>query len=260
MARNTSYALVTGAATGMGVEYASQLAARGYNLLLVDINPAVEQVACQVAECFGITAKTRLMDLGTLDAAEDLYNYCHQEDIPVEVLINNAGVYHDKDIVDDTVAFTRTILHLHVTTPAMLCRLFGKDMRRRGKGYILNVSSITKRIAVQRLGTYGSTKAFLSAFTRSLHIELKDYGVRVLAVHPGAVDTGLYSIPRWLTKAGLALGVIVTPRYLVQRALNALFAGRASVTVPWLWSKLLLLGVALIPTALLRLIRKTKLF
>ena len=260
MARNTSYALVTGAATGMGVEYASQLAARGYNLLLVDINPAVEQVACQVAECFGFTAKTRLMDLGTLDAAEDLYNYCHQEDIPVEVLINNAGVYHDKDIVDDTVAFTRTILHLHVTTPAMLCRLFGEDMRRRGKGYILNVSSITKRIAVQRLGTYGSTKAFLSAFTRSLHIELKDYGVRVLAVHPGAVDTGLYSIPRWLTKAGLALGVIVTPRYLVQRALNALFAGRASVTVPWLWSKLLLLGVALIPTALLRLIRKTKLF
>ena len=244
----------------MGVEYSRQLAARGYGLLLVDINPVVEQVARQVTEQYGVQVRTHLMDLGTPDAAEELYGFCHQENLPVEVLINNAGVYHDTDILNDSVAFTRTILHLHVTTPAMLCRLFGEDMRQRGKGYILNVSSITAHIAVQRLGTYGSTKAFLSAFTRSLHIELKDYGVRVLAVHPGAVDTGLYSIPRWLTKAGLATGFIVTPRYLVRRALGALFAGCPSVTVPWLWSKLLLLVVGCIPTVILRLIRKTKLF
>lgn len=260
MERNTSYALVTGAATGMGAEYARRLAARGYNLLLVDINPAVEQVARNVAEQYGVQVRVRMADLGLPDSADDLYGFCHEEDILVEVLINNAGVYHDSDIVDDSVAFTRTILHLHVTTPALLCRLFGEDMRQRGKGYILNVSSITAHIAVQRLGTYGSTKAFLSAFTRSLHVEMKDYGVRVLAVHPGAVDTGLFTIPRWLTKAGLATGVIVTPGYLVRRALNALFAGRASVTVPWLWSKLLLLVVALVPTVVLRIIRKTKLF
>ena len=89
---------------------------------------------------------------------------------------------------------------------------------------------------------------------------MKAYGVNVLAVHPGAVDTGLFSIPRWVTKAGLALGIIVTPQYLVKRALHALFAGRSSITVPWLWSKLLLVLIALLPTALLRLIRKMKIF
>ena len=256
----TSYALVTGAATGMGAEYASRLARRGYNLLLVDINPAVEQVAGQTATQFGIQARTLLMDLGTPDAADRLYRFCHQENIPVEVLINNAGVYHDSDIIDDSLDFNRTILHLHVTTPALLCRLFGEDMKKQRKGYILNMSSITARIAGQRLGTYGSTKAFLSAFSRALHVELYGYGVRVLAVHPGAVDTGLFAIPRWLTRIGLALGIIVTPQYLVRRALRALFAGRASITVPWLWSKLLLIIIALIPTPLLRLIRRLHIF
>ena len=260
MVGQSSYALVTGAATGMGVEYARQLAKRGYNLILVDINPKVQQVAEEVSSRYSVQARTIIMNLSTEQAADELYQRCKQEGLPVEVLINNAGVYHDSDILDDSVEFNRTILTLHVLTPAMLCRLFGEDMRQRGKGYILNVSSITKRIAIQRLGTYGSTKAFLSAFTRSLHIEMKDYGVNVLAVHPGAVDTGLFSIPQWVTKAGLALGIIVTPRYLVRRALHALFAGCASVTVPWLWSKLLLLFIALLPTSLLRLIRKLKLF
>lgn len=260
MTRQPCYALVTGAATGMGVEYARQLAERGYNLILVDINPKAEKVAKDVSAQYGVQARTVIMDLGTGHAADELYERCRKDNLTVEVLINNAGLYHDSDILDDTVDFNRTILNLHVVTPAMLCRLFGEDMRRRGRGYILNVSSITAHIAVQRLGTYGSTKAFLSAFSRSFHIEMKGYGVCVLAVHPGAVDTGLYSIPKWMTRAGLALGMVVTPRYLVRRALHALFAGRASVTVPWLWSKLLLLGVALIPTCLLRLIRKLNLF
>ena len=244
----------------MGAEYAHQLAGRGYNLLLVDINPQVQNVAQLVSAQYQVQAQSLIMDLGTHDAADNLYLFCHEHNIPVEILINNAGLYHDSDIMDDTVDFNRTILNLHVVTPAMLCRLFGEDMRRRGRGYILNVSSITAHIAVQRLGTYGSTKAFLSAFSRSFHIEMKGYGVHVTAVHPGAVDTGLYSIPKWMTRAGLALGMVVTPRYLVRRALGALFAGRAAVTVPWLWSKLLLLGVALIPTCLLRLIRKLNLF
>lgn len=255
-----SYALVTGAATGMGVEYARQLAKRGYNLILVDINPRVEQTAQQVQTQYNVFTRSIVMDLGTADAADTLYQQCRQENLPVEVLINNAGLYHDSDILDDSVEFNRTILTLHVLTPAMLCRLFGEDMRQQGKGYILNVSSITAHIFIQRLGTYGSTKAFLSAFTRSLHIEMKAYGVNVLAVHPGAVDTGLFSIPRWVTKAGLALGIIITPQYLVKRALHALFAGRSSITVPWLWSKLLLILIALIPTAILRLIRKMKIF
>ena len=254
------FALITGAATGMGTEYARQLAAKGYNLILADINPAVQTVADTIAQQYGVTVHTQIMDLGTPDAAEELFQYCKTNNLTVEVLVNNAGVYHDRDILDDSLAFNTLILHLHVTTPALLCRLFAEEMKKRKKGYILNVSSITAHMPIQRLGTYASTKAFLSHFSRSLHIELKEYGIAVLSVHPGAVDTGLYSIPSWLTKIGLSLGVVVSPRYLVRRALRALFNGRAAITVPWLWSKVTILLVCLLPTGLLCLIRRLRLF
>lgn len=256
----STFALITGAAHGMGAEYARQLARRGYDLLLVDIQTDVNTLAQELAAQYKVEVHPHVMNLGREQAADELYQLCRQNSWQVEVLINNAGVYHDADIMTDTVAFNRTILALHITTPAMLCRLFGEDMKQRRKGYILNMCSITADMPIQRLGTYGSTKAFLSAYSRSLHIEMKDYGVYVLAVHPGAVDTGLFTIPRWLTRIGLTLGVIITPRYLVKRALGALFVGRQSITVPWLWGHVTILLVKVLPTGVLRLIRKLKIF
>ena len=197
-----------------------------------------------------------VMDLSRQSSARELYEYTRAEEIEIEVLVNNAGVYHDIDILDDSEAFTSLILNLHMYTPAMLCYLFGQEMRERKHGYILNVCSVTSKIVAQRLGTYASTKSFLSAFTRSLHIELKPYGVYVTDVSPGAVDTGLFSIPQWVTKAGKCLGIIASPQMLVRRALRALFHGRSKVTVPAVFWHILTFIILLIPTCVLRLIRR----
>ena len=197
-----------------------------------------------------------VMDLSRQSSARELYEYTRAEEIEIEVLVNNAGVYHDIDILDDSEAFTSLILNLHMYTPAMLCYLFGQEMRERKHGYILNVCSVTSKIVAQRLGTYASTKSFLSAFTRSLHIELKPYGVYVTDVSPGAVDTGLFSIPQWVTKAGKCLGIIASPQMLVRRALRALFHGRSKVTVPAVFWHILTFIILLIPTCILRLIRR----
>ena len=250
------FALVTGASSGIGYEYARQLAEKGYPLIMVSNEEKITDCAKQLSETFGVTAHGLVRNLGVADAARELFDYCRQQGWEVEVLVNNAGVYHDKDILDDSEAFTQLIMQLHMTTPAMLCYLFGQEMVARGKGYILNMCSITANIAGQRLGTYGSTKAFLASFTRALHIELKQKGVRVTAVHPGAVDTGLYSIPAWVMKGGRALGIVVSPQYLAKRGLRAMFHGRSKITVPFVYSKILLLLIALAPTCLLRLIRR----
>jgi len=255
------YALVTGASSGMGYCYAKALAGRGYNLLIVSNEQAIYGKAREIQSIYpNLQIRALQIDLGTATAAKELYEYCQQEHIEVEVLINNAGVYHDRDFLADSAAFNELILHLHVVTPAMLAYYFGQDMVNKGKGYILNMSSITDRIAIQRMGTYGATKAFLSAHTRSLHIELKNRGVYVTTVRPGAVDTGLYSIRSTATKVGKALGYIVTPEHLVNRALRGLFRGRAMVSVPYIWNVILLTGVAFVSTPLLRIIRKAKLF
>lgn len=254
------FALVTGASSGMGLEFARQLAQRGYNLLIVSNVPEIHEAAKELSaishQLSDIEIIPLQMDLGQQSSARELYEYTRVHEIEVEVLVNNAGVYHDRDILDDSEAFTSLIMNLHMYTPAMLCYLFGQDMRERRHGYILNVCSVTSKMAAQRLGTYGGTKAFLSHFTRALHIELRKYGVHVTDVSPGAVDTGLYSIKPALTKAGKCLGIIVSPQTLVRRALRALFRGRAKTTIPTVFWRVLCFIILLIPTCLLRLIRR----
>lgn len=253
------FALVTGASSGMGLEFARQLAAKGFNLLIVSNEEAIHERAKEIAQVptnAGIEVIPLVMDLSLQSSARELYEYTHAQEIEIEVLVNNAGVYHDKDILDDSEAFTSLILNLHMYTPAMLCYLFGQDMKARRKGYILNVCSVTSKIAAQRLGTYGSTKAFLCSFTRALHIELHKYGVYVTDVSPGAVDTGLYSIKPVYTKIGKCLGIIASPQMLVRRALRALFRGRAKTTIPTVFWWILCFIILLIPTCVLRLIRR----
>jgi short-subunit dehydrogenase len=261
--KSHSFALVTGASSGIGLAFARELAKRGYNLLIVSNEEAIlaraeelKKPTTALPEGEEIEIIPLVMDLSKQTAARELYEYTRTHGIEIEVLVNNAGVYHDKDILDDSEAFTELIMNLHMHTPAMLCYLFGKEMRERRHGYILNVCSVTSMIVAQRLGTYASTKCFLSAFTRSLHIELKPYGVYVTDVSPGAVDTGLFSIPKWVTKAGKALGIIASPKMLVRRALRALFHGRSKTTIPTVFWQVLCFIILLIPTWMLRLIRR----
>lgn len=254
---NTHFSIVTGASSGMGVEFARQLAARGYNLLIVSNEEAIHARAKELKEAYpALQIIGLVLDLGQQSSARELYEYTRTNGIEVEVLVNNAGVYHDRDILDDSEGFTSLIMNLHMYTPAMLCYLFGRDMRERHKGYILNVCSVTSKMAAQRLGTYGGTKAFLAHFTRALHVELKPYGVYVTNVSPGAVDTGLYNIKPIFTKIGKCLGIIVSPKTLARRGLRALFHGRSKTTVPTVFWQVLCFIILLIPTCLLRLIRR----
>ena len=254
------YAIITGASSGCGYEYARVMASKGYDLLIVSNEDAIHDKADLLRQEYPVKVISLVRNLGVQEAAKELYDYCHTNGIEVEVLINNAGVYHDRDFLDDTEGFNQLILNLHMHTPAMLMYYFGQDMVARGKGYMLNMCSITADIAVQRLGSYGATKAFLQNFTRSLHIELKTKGVCVTNVTPGAINTGLYNIRPWLTKMGLILGYIVEPDYLARRGVKAMLKGRAKVSIPGVWNAILLFLVALIPTGLLRLIRKWGIF
>lgn len=255
-----SYALVTGASSGIGYQYAREMARRGYNLVIVsNEDEALKEKAEIIRSEFGVRVEAITQDLGSHDSARLLYDRCKQEGLTVEVLINNAGVYHDRDFLKDSEVFNNLILMLHVVTPAMLEYYFGQDMVARGRGYILNMSSITSDIAVQRLATYSATKAFLKNFSRCTHIELKGLGVNVCCVRPGAVATGLYNMKPSAVKTGLILGYIITPEKLARKGVNAMFRGRAQIT-PGFSSKLLVFLVKLLPTCVLRLVRKLNIF
>ncbi len=260
MTTTQPYAIVTGASSGIGYQYARVLAKKGYNLLIIsNIENELEEKRKQLEQDFPVEVKALTRDLGIPEAAKELYDWCKIQNIEVEVLINNAGVYHDRDFLADSEAFNEMIINLHAFTPAMLCYFFGQDMVERHKGYILNMSSVTSEIAVQRLATYSATKAFLKNFSRALHIELFHKGVYVTAVRPGAVNTGLYNISNRATKIGMIIGYITTPEKLARRGIRALFNKRAQVT-PGFLNHVLIFLVSLLPTGLLRLIRRWHIF
>lgn len=254
------YALVTGASSGIGFQYARVLARQSYHLIIVSNEEAIHTRADELRQEFpGVDVIALVRDLSKEEAAKELFSYCCEHHLQVEMLVNNAGVYHDRDFCDDSEGFNSLILKLHMYTPAMLCYFFGKQMAERGKGYIINMGSVTHAMAAQRLATYGSTKSFLHHFSRALHIELKSKGVRVTTVSPGAVDTGLYNIKSTFTKIGKALGLIVSPEYLAKRGVWAVKHGCNRVTVPAVW--VLIAGLVwLLPTCVLQLIRRLRIF
>lgn len=254
------YALVTGASSGIGYAYARVIAERGYDLLIVsNVEAETEEKRAILEKDFpGIKVRALVKDLGKEDAAKEVYDWCKQENIEVELLINNAGVYHDRDFLDDTPEFTSLILNLHVYTPTLMTYYFAKDMVERKKGYVLNMSSVTSNYGFQRMSTYSTTKGFIRLFSRATHIELKEKGVYVTCVRPGAVATPLYNLNEKALKTGLALGFIITPEKLARKGIKALFKGKHEIT-PGLAAKMLKC-VAFIPVCVMRLIRKMKLF
>ena len=224
-------ALITGGSSGMGLEFARGLAARGYDLLLVSNK---EEDLATAASCIGseypVKVSTRFQDLARPQAADELHSWCGEEGIVPDVLVNDAGFFFFKELQVDDLDRVQAMLDLHITTVTRLCLLFGQDMKERQSGHILNVSSMAARIPAPGITIYSATKAYLRSFGRSLSYELEPYGVKMTTVCPAAIATPLYRLDPKRMKLGVRIGLIRTPEWLVKRALKALFRGRRIVS------------------------------
>lgn len=226
-----SWALITGAASGMGRVYASRLAAMGYNLVLVDINAAgLEETESIVRADSGEVKVLRVVqDLSQIDAADMVFARTEAEGCEVEVLVNNAGIMYCQGIAETSERTLRLIMMVHTYTPLMLCRKYVGQMKERGCGYILNISSLAECMNWPGIGMYGSTKRFVKDYSRELRIECQKTGVSVTNAFFGAVDTPLIPLKDSLRKLARALAVMITPEKAVDRALNATFKRRRGV-------------------------------
>lgn len=252
-------ALITGGSSGMGLEYARQLAAKGHDLLLVsNQQEELTKAAEQLSQTYGVDVISRYQDLAVETAAEELFSFCREENLQIDILINNAGMFFFEELSNDNEAKALTMMRLQIYTPTRLCVLFGEEMKKRKSGYILNMSSMAAKLPCPGITVYSATKAYLKSFGKSLYFEMRPYGVGVTTVCPAAIATPLYKLKPSLLKLGVKVGLIGTPQWLVRRALRRMFKKRR-VVKPGLMNYYLPPLIAILPKWLVdRLWKKYK--
>jgi uncharacterized protein len=175
------------------------------------------------------------------------------------VLVNNAGIFFFGEVVKTSPVKAEQMILLHITTPSLLCALFGRDMKQRRSGHILNISSLATFMPYPGIAFYSATKRFLKSFSRSLRTEMNDYHVNVTCICPGAVSTRLYELGEAEHKRALRTGIMMHADKLAYLAVNAMFRRRSSL-IPGFINRVFLVFIYLVPHSLILLIRRRSKF
>lgn len=223
-------ALVTGASSGIGAIYAERLAEQGYDVILVARNQdRLNALATRLTNTTGRNFEVVAADLGAtadLRRVEEIL----RSDASITMLVNNAGVGATASLLNSDVDQMDAMITLNVTSLMRLTKAAAPGFVARGGGTIINISSIAAVSPELLNGVYGGTKAFVLAFSQSLHHELAAKGVRVQAVLPGAIRTEFWDIAGHPVE-NLPQSIVMSADDLVDAALAGLDQGELA-TVP----------------------------
>jgi short-subunit dehydrogenase len=223
-------ALITGASSGIGAVYADRLARRGYDLILVARNAErLKELATRLTDETGRSVETIAADLtdkADLARVEEVL----RTDSSITLLLNNAGVGATAPLLSSDIGKMEAMVELNVVSPMRLTYAVAPAFVARGGGTIINIASIVAIAPEVLNGVYGGSKAFVLAFSQSLHHELGDKGIRIQAVLPGATATDFWD------KAGIPVDnlpgtIVMSAADMVDAALSGLDQGEL-VTIP----------------------------
>lgn len=187
-----TYTLITGGSMGIGLELARLFAADGHNLILVARTEAdLEKVKAELGQQVEVITISK--DLFDPDAAYELYEEVQELGLQVNILVNDAGQGQYGLFKDNDIQRELDIVQLNISSLLVLTKLFLPDMIARGDGRILNLSSIASKTPGPWQAVYHGTKAFVQSFTEALRSELKDDGIVVTALLPGATNTDFFN-------------------------------------------------------------------
>lgn len=223
-------ALVTGANRGIGRAFVNEFAHMGLDCVLVGRNEeALLEVAESLKTQYGVNAWVFTQDLSVPNAAQNVYDFCKEQDIQVDILVNNAGMLIFNQFETLSKVEVESILNLHVSCTTVLTYLFGKEMVKRQKGFIINMSSASAWMTFPGTHLYNSTKRCIRDFSRSIFYEFKRSNVGVTVVCPSGVDTNFFPLSQKLRKLGVGLGLLIKPERLVKIAIRDSFTFKKQV-------------------------------
>jgi short-subunit dehydrogenase len=193
-------AVVTGASTGIGYELAKCCAENGFDLVVAADEPEINKAA-EEFRALGVEVSAVEADLATIEGNDKLY--AATKGRPVDALLANAGRGLGKGFLDQNFDDVRHVVDTNITGTIYLLQKVGRDMKARGQGRILITGSIAGFMPGTYQAVYNGTKAFLDSFSFALRAELKDTGVTVTCLMPGATETEFFERADMLdTKVG----------------------------------------------------------
>ncbi len=188
-------ALVTGASSGLGAEFARQFAARGANLVLVARRRGrLEALARDLENTHRITVNVFTHDLGSSDGVRDLLGDLETHGIAVDSLVNNAGFGITAPFVDTEPNRLGEMLSLNIVALTELTRSLLPQLLTAGRGVLVNVASAAAYQPTPGMAAYGATKAYVLSLTEAIAEEVRESGLRVLALSPGPTSTEFFAV------------------------------------------------------------------
>ncbi len=229
------YALITGGSSGIGEEFARQLARRGWSLILVARSQErLERLRAELMEAHPeIDIRCEALDLAVPGAPVELFGRTQAAGLPITLLINNAGfgafgefgsmdLKRQREMLDLNIAALMELSHLYLQP------MYGQTEAQRKHGGIVNIASVAGFVPLPYSAVYAATKAFVVSFSHALAEEARHRGVRVMVVNPGSTETRFFEVagkspfshPMRMQTAGQVVG----------ESLRALDRGRSSIT------------------------------
>lgn len=247
------WALVTGASSGFGVQFAQLLAQRRANLVLVARRTEpMDALAKELRHRHAVQVVVEGMDLSRTGAAADLKSRLDTRGIPVDVLVNNAGYGLYGAFLDQPLGKITDMLQLNMITVTELTHIFARDMVQRRSGHILLTASLLGYQAVPGFAAYAATKAYVLLLGEALHQELKPHGVSVTALCPGSSETSFGAVAGQKFSFLLRL-MTVEPQRVAMAGVEAMLRRRATV-VPGFLNKATVFFDRLMPRPMQRMI------
>jgi hypothetical protein len=190
------YALITGASSGIGAEFARQLAARGWSLILVARSQdRLEKLRSELMSAhMGIDVLAIPLDLTASYAPAELFQRTQGAHLDVELLINNAGFGAFGEFTSIDRQRQRRMIDLNIVALVELAHLYLQPMTARHRGGVINIASVAGFAPLPYTALYAATKAFVLSFSQALYEEARQQGVHVLVVNPGSTATNFFQV------------------------------------------------------------------
>lgn len=220
-------ALITGASSGIGTAFAHELAGQGADLILVARSAdKLHTLAGEITATHGVRVDVLPIDLARAGAGADLAGQVAALGRTVDVLVNNAGFATHGDVADADPARLLEQIQLNCAAVVDLTARFLPGMTARRHGTVINVASTAAFQPIAHMAVYSASKAFVLTFTEALWGEAKPHGVEVIAICPGATETGFFDV---VGAEEASFGKRRAPGQVVATTLRGLAGGRPSV-------------------------------